>query len=182
MLLQLFSYTDFLQNHFFPLPHKKQTSTTKNKITMRKLFLSLAALSVFTMFAFSFGGDETPAPVKASFAKLYPNITKVKWGKENANYEAEFEVNKVETSCLFDDKGSLLETETAIEVSALPKAASDYVSKNFPGEKIKEAAKIIDSKKVVTYEAEVNAGDLIFDSNGKFIKKVVEKKDEEDKK
>jgi len=149
---------------------------------MKKLILSAVLLGIFSVSAFAFGGDDAPAAVKASFAKLYPNVTKVKWGKEDANYEAEFEVNKVETSCLFDVNGNLLETETEIAISALPKGISEYVAKNYAGEKIKEASKIVDSKNVTTYEAEVKDGDLLFDASGNFLKKVVEQKDEDDEK
>lgn len=144
---------------------------------MKKLFSVAAILGMFAVSAFAFGGDDAPAAVKASFEKLYPNATKVKWGKEDTNYEAEFEVNKVEMSCLFDATGKLLETESEIEISALPEKISDYVAKNYAGEKIKEASKIIDSKNITTYEAEVKEGDLVFDAGGNFIKKVVEKKD-----
>lgn len=161
------------------------------KITMKKVMLAAALLGIFTASAFArptesfglaFGGDDAPDAVKVSFRKLYPNVTKVKWGKEDANYEAEFDVNKVETSCLFDASGNLLETETEIAISALPNGVADYVTKNYAGQKIKEASKIVDSKKVTTYEAEVKEGDLIFDSNGKFLKKVVEAKDKDDEK
>ena len=149
---------------------------------MKKLFLLTAILGIFAVSAFAFGGDDAPAAVKASFTKLYPNVTKVKWGKEDANYEAEFDVNKVETSCLFDATGNLLETENEIDITALPKAAVEYIAKNFAGEKIKEASKIIDAKKNVTFEAEVKEGDLIFDAAGNFVKKVVEAKDKDDEK
>lgn len=150
---------------------------------MKKFILSSALLGLFATSAFAFGGDDAPEAVKASFTKLYPSVTKVKWGKEEANFEAEFEMNKTEMSCLFDDAGNLLETETEIAITALPKSVSDYVAKNYAGQKIKEASKIIDSKKTTTYEAEVKEGDLIFDDKGNFIKKVVENnKDKDDEK
>lgn len=159
----------------------KTNNNNQNKIKMKKLILSISAIALFTLCAFAFKGEDAPAAVKASFAKLYPNVSKVKWGKEDANYEAGFEMNKIEMSCLFDASGNLLETETEIETSALPKGVSEYVTKNYAGQKIKEAAKIVDAKNVTTYEAEVKAGDLIFDSNGNFIKKVVENdKDKDD--
>ena len=149
---------------------------------MKKLILASTLLGIFAVSAFA-GGDDAPAAVKASFAKLYPAIQKVKWGKENANYEAEFDLNKVETSCLFDASGTLLETETEIAVTALPKAVSDYVAKNYPEQKIKEASRIVDAKNVITYEAEVKGvGDLIFNEKGDFIKKVVEQKNKKDEK
>jgi hypothetical protein len=167
----------------------------KNKITMKKLILATAILGIFAVSAFAFGpmeyglrtfgrsGEDAPAAVKASFTKLYPSVTKVKWGKEDANWEAEFDMNKVEMSCLFDATGNLLETESEIEISALPKGVAEYITKNYSGQKIKEASKIVDAKKVTTFEAEVKEGDLIFDANGSFLKKVVEqKKDEDDEK
>ena len=59
-----------------------------------------------------------------------------------------------------------------INVDALPSNVRDYVSKHHVGEKIKEAAKISDSKGTITYEAEIKGKDLIFDSNGNFVKEV----------
>ena len=49
------------------------------------------------------------------------------------------------------------------------------MEKNLPGEQIKEASKITDSKGVATFEAEIKNVDYIFDKNGNFIKKVEEK-------
>jgi len=113
---------------------------------------------------------EVPAPAKAKFAALYAGVKAEKWEKENGNYEVKFHQNKTEMSILIDATGTLLETETSIEVSALPKSVSDYVAKNKPGKKIKEASKIVDAKGVMTYEAEVEKTDLIFDKDGKFVK------------
>ena len=147
----------------------------------KKLILSAALFGIFTVSAFA-GSQDSSIYAKAKFAKLYPNVTKVKWGKEDANFEAEFDMNKTEMSCLFDASGNLLETESEIETSALPKSAADYVAKNYPGQKIKEAAKIVDAKNVTTYEAEVKEGDLIFDDKGNFLKKVVEADSDDDEK
>jgi len=122
---------------------------------------------------------EIPSVVMEKFAALYPSVTNEKWDEEDANFEAEFEVDKVETSVVFNASGTLLETETALEPSELPDAAKKYCSDNMSGKKIKEAAKIVDASNVITYEAEVDGADYIFDADGKFIKKVVEN-DEKD--
>lgn len=116
-----------------------------------------------------------PDAVKAKFKSLYPSVEKVKWGKEDANFEAEFDLNKVETSVVFDATGNALETETEISENDLPVAVKTYVTTNIPNEKIKEASKMTDAKDVVTYEAEVKGVDYVFDIDGKFIKKVEEK-------
>lgn len=140
-----------------------------------KVFITLALASFsFGAFAQDIKESEVPAPVKAAFAKLYPNVKDVDWEKENANYEAGFEVNKTETSIVFDATGNLLETEIEIKVSELPKSASDYAAKKYPKDKIAEASKITDAAGTVTYEAEVGKNELFFDSNGTFIKEVKE--------
>ena len=148
---------------------------------MKKLILSAVVLGIFAVSAFALGGDDTPATVKTKFAADFPTVKKAKWENEDGKYEAHFEVNGVETSATYDATGSRLETESEIDASSLPKGVSEYLTKNYPGEKVKESAKITDAKGTVTYEAEVKAGDLIFDSNGKFIElKVAKKEDKEE--
>lgn len=139
-------------------------------------FISMALMISFTTCGQKTKGEVTvPDVVKAKFKSLFPNVETVKWGKEDKNYEAEFDVNKVETSATFDEKGTLLETETEISPNDLPAVAKMYIEKNVPGEKIKEASKITDNKGITTFEAEVKGTDYIFDNDGKFIKKVEEK-------
>ena len=154
-------------------------SNSKKIKTMKKVILSALVLGIFAVSAFALGTD-VPDAVKTKFASLYPTIKKAKWGKEENNYEATFELDEVETSVLFDASGNVLETETEIAASSLPSWVADYITKNYPGQKIKETAKIVDDKGTVMYEAEVKAGDLIFDASGNFVKKVVEAEDDDD--
>ena len=138
------------------------------------------AILLGAMFAVTFANaqkvsdKEVPTVVKNTLQKSYPSAKEIKWEKEKANYEAGFENNETEYSVLIDVSGNILETEIEIKVDALPANAKEYVSKNYAGQKIKEATKITDNKGVVTYEAEIKGKDLIFDSNGNFIKIVTE--------
>lgn len=138
---------------------------------MRKTTILLVA-----MFGVSFANAQkisakkVPTAVKTTLKKNYPNAKEIKWEKEKANYEAGFESKETEYSVLIDVSGNILETEIEIKVDALPANAKEYVYKNYAGQKIKEATKITDNKGVVTYEAEIKGKDLIFDSNGNFIK------------
>jgi hypothetical protein len=131
---------------------------------------------------------DVPKAVLGSFQQNFKGAKVEKWEKEkNGEYEAEFTLNKQEQSANFSTDGKLLQTETEIKVSELPKAVSEYVTKNYAGYKISEAAKIVDPAGVISYEAEVEKGkeefDLIFDSNGGFLKKEVESgEDKDDKK
>lgn len=111
--------------------------------------------------------DNTPAAVKAAIARLYPAAKNVKFEKENGDYEAGFKHNGKSMSVVLDAKGNVKETETVIAISELPTAVRDYVAKQMPGKKIKEAAEIVDAKGGKKYEAEVNGKDLLFDTAGK---------------
>ncbi|MCB9001391.1 MAG: PepSY-like domain-containing protein [Bacteroidales bacterium] len=111
-----------------------------------------------------------PIAVKDAFQKEYPNITNAKWEYENGNYEVNFNLENKEASLLIDEQGDILETEIEIKTSELPKTVIDYTNANYKGKRIKEAARIINSKGEITYEAEIKGMDLIFDSNGNFIK------------
>jgi len=138
---------------------------------MKKLALVLAATMIASLsFAQTLKEKAVPAAVKTAFQQKYPNAKETKWEKENSNFEAEFEINETDYSVLIDASGNILETEIEIDNNALPSNVKDYVSKNYSGQKIKEAAKITDAKGIVTYEAEIKGEDLLFDSNGNFIK------------
>ncbi|MGC8750510.1 PepSY-like domain-containing protein [Hydrotalea sp.] len=140
---------------------------------MKKLMGFLAATILFTgvVSAQKLKADQVPAAVKAAFAKHFPNVT-AKWEKEDTHYEAGFHQNGKEMSALFDANGNLTETEVAIKVSELPAAVHQYIQKNYPGAKVKEASIITLADGTKHYEAEVNGQDLIFDANGNFIKAV----------
>jgi len=140
--------------------------------------------------------SEVPAAVKNAYAAKFPDaVGKGDWEKEDGNYEVEMEKRRVsmdngktvkeiiEQSVVFSPDGAILQTEVEIKVGELPAAVKEYVNKNFPGKKIKEAAKITEANGTVTYEAEIAKADYIFDADGKFLKKEVEnEKDDDDKK
>jgi hypothetical protein len=110
-----------------------------------------------------------PVAVKTAFAKLYPTATQVKFVQENKDYEAAFQVNGKSMSVVMDVAGTVKATETTIRQADLPAAVRAYVAKNKPGQKINEAAEIVDANGVKTYEAEVGGKDLIFDASGKLV-------------
>jgi len=132
--------------------------------------VAIAVLAITTVSAQKISESKVPANIVKAFKTKYPKTEKGKWEMEKGNYEAEFELNEVETSVVLDAKGNILETETEISVSQLPKAVVEYMAKNAPKEKIKEAAMIVDAKGRKTYEAEVGKKDYLFDEKGNFIK------------
>lgn len=147
--------------------------------------------NVFTILAVGFATSfataqtvkeaEVPTVVKDAFTKQHPNTKVDGWEKEDGNYEVEFHVDKIENSILYSATGALIQLETEIAVSELPKAIADYFTKNMPSKKIEEASKIITPLGNVSYEAEADNVDYIFDDSGKLLKKEQENKKEDDK-
>lgn len=138
---------------------------------MKKIVFLLAAMLTLSLaHAQKISEKDVPAVVKTAFQKKYATIKEVKWEKEDGNFEAGFKENGKNYSVLLDINGNILETEAGIGVNELPDAVKSYISKTYPGQKIKEAAKITNNHGVVTYEAEVKGKDLIFDNAGTFLK------------
>lgn len=138
---------------------------------MRKslMIISLAVSVALAVKAQKLSVANVPAKVKAAFAKQHPGID-AKWEKENTKYEAAYKEGGHAFSELFDADGTMTESEITIKTTELPAAVSNYVKAHYNGAKINEAAKITNANGTVTYEAQVNKIDLIFDAAGKFIK------------
>lgn len=156
---------------------------------MKSIILTAAviALGVNTSFAQKMKEADVPKAVVSGFHTNYKDAKAKEWEKEGDMYEAEFDWKKMEMSATFAADGKLMETEHEIKVAELPKAVSDYVTKNYAGYKISEASKIEDATtKKVSYEAEIQKGkeemDLLFDADGNFISKEAQEHDDKDEK
>lgn len=140
---------------------------------MKKLaIIAAVGLMTSTAFAQKVQEKDVPANAKNTLLKAYPNAKEVKWDKEGNNYEAGFDLNKVDYSVLFDEQGNITETEIEIGLNELPQKAKDYIAQNYKGLSTKEAAKITDAKGTITFEAELKGKDLIFDTEGNFLKEI----------
>ncbi|WP_185204571.1 PepSY-like domain-containing protein [Chryseobacterium sp. C3] len=138
---------------------------------MKKLAFLLTVISAVAFVnAQKVQQKDVPASAQKGFQKQFPTIKEVKWVKEDGNYEAGFKVKETETSVVITPSGNILETETEMSINSLSAPIKAYITKNYPNQKIKEAAKITDAKGIITYEAEISGKDLIFDKNGKFLK------------
>ncbi len=114
--------------------------------------------------------SKVPAAVKASFAKQFPSMTSNKWDMEDGDYEANFTQDEKAMSAVFSANGTFKESEVDINISELPAGILDYVKAHYNGKKATEAAKVTKANGTVNYEAEVNGKDVIFDSNGKYLR------------
>ncbi len=137
------------------------------------MILLLAVMSCTTTTS----AQTIPNNVKGAFMKLYPNVKSVKWEVEDDKYEASFKHKGNKTSVLFNSDASIKETEANISVTDLPAKAQKYASAK--GE-IEETAKIVSSNGSITYEAEVNDVDYLFDETGNFISSSKNKEEDHD--
>jgi len=133
-------------------------------------------LTVFVAFAIGNANaqrikeSEVPAAVISSFQNNFKGIKAERWGKESGNYEAEFDLKDKEASATFAPDGKWIETEVEIPMSEMPKAAAEYIAKNYDGKRVRETAKITTADGKVKYEAEIRKQDLLFDENGNLLK------------
>lgn len=130
---------------------------------------------VFTVLLFSAQGvfaqkSVAPENVKTAFAKAYPGIKDVKWEKEDGNYEASFKKEGNDVSVIYSPKAIMLESEIEISPSALLPGIQSYMALHYKLMPIKGAAKITKANGTIEYEAAIKGKDILFDSNGKFIK------------
>lgn len=110
-----------------------------------------------------------PEKVKAQFKNLYPKVKDVDWVMEDGNYLALFKSDKKEMAVQINDKGELVQTETRLEMSELPKTAQDYIAKNYDGVKFDRAAEVIDDSKVKRYQVVSKDKTVVFDAKGNFL-------------
>jgi uncharacterized membrane protein YkoI len=150
---------------------------------MKTQLIIILALVATTVQAQKMDSKDVPATVKSGFQKSYM-VKDAKWDKEGDNYEASFKQKGKEMSVVIDAKGNIIETEVEIAKSELPAAVLEVLKKDYAEFDIEEAAKIT-ANGVITYEAEVEKGkqtfELIFDQQGKLLKKEEEKEDAKDK-
>lgn len=144
-----------------------------NKLIKMKthILTAVIALIVFASCTQKANESDIPQGIIETFNSNFKGSTVESWEKENdGGYEAEFDLNGIETSATFSAEGQLIETEQEIEESTLPSSVSDYLKINYAGKSIDEVAKITTGEGMVKYEVEIENKDLIFDENGNLSK------------
>lgn len=151
---------------------------------MKRILGVLTAWAALASGAFGqpLPADKVPANVREAFQAKFPGVDKVEWKrKSDKNYEAEFKLKDVEVAAKFDDKGKWLETETAIEQSALPKKVLATIAKEYKGYKIIEAQKVERAgDKPILFEVHLeNASEILkvqWEGNGAVASKSTKRK------
>jgi hypothetical protein len=105
---------------------------------------------------------DLPAAVLTAFTKdnkaKATNITLVKQNEGQTLYEIETAAKGKKQGWIYAADGSLVETEEAIKLSALPAAVADAVKKEHPQMKIDKAEKVMRDGNIIAYEVEAEKG------------------------
>lgn len=138
---------------------------------MKKLAIVLSiTVNVVLINAQKVQQKNVPTLVQSALQKQFPDAKNVKWEKEHGNYEAGFQSKGTKYSALVNMSGKIIETEVPVDISSFPAQSKQFILKKYPNQKIKETSKITDANGIVTYEAEVDGKDVIFDTKGNFLK------------
>ncbi|MCB2219318.1 MAG: PepSY-like domain-containing protein [Bacteroidetes bacterium] len=121
---------------------------------------------------------DIPAVVKNNFQSQYTKSTEVEWEAEGDYYEAEFLENGKEMSAVYDTQGNLIETETEIEMDALPADIFTYISETHPNAELEEAESIENQEgnfyEVMIEDENDSEIELLFDPDGMLISSTIE--------
>jgi hypothetical protein len=103
--------------------------------------------------------------------------------EDESIWESEFKLKGTEYSANFRTDGTWVETEYELKKSELPSSIRDFLNSDYKEYKIEEieSAETPDSKLIeVIVEKGEEHWELIFDSNGKFLKKKAVTDEDED--
>jgi hypothetical protein len=123
---------------------------------MKKLtILLLSGIITSGLFAQKISSSQVPYLILKDFKSKYHDTKRVKWIKEEKNYEAEFMINGKTIDVTYDTIGNWVETLSEIPLSELPSTIVDAINKLFQNCKITSAARLDQYRADAFYEAEI---------------------------
>ena len=130
--------------------------------------------------------NAVPKAILDAFEKAYPKATMSGFSKETENgktvYEVESVEGKVHRDITYKADGSVVALEETLPVSDFPEAVRASLAKEFPKAKVVKAEKVTEGT-TIRFEVLLKTGkkssEVVFDADGKIIKKEKKEKNEE---
>jgi len=110
-----------------------------------------------------------PFKVMDRFTLLYPDAKSLLWEMKSEKFIARFKNDRMDTKAILAEDGTVIRTETEINIIALPVETTAYLKTNFESKKVEAARIAEDEKGVITFMALIEDVDYTFDSNGQLI-------------
>jgi len=151
---------------------------------MRKLLLILPVFFTFLLQAQEVDSKsvEPTLEVTKAFQKDFPK-TKPNWrvdyagdDRDQLSYEADFMMNNTKMTAVYSAVGLFKVLEVEIKEADIPANITEYLTKNYPKNRINNAAKIMTNNNDITYEIGITINDkwtdAVFNKEGDFLRMV----------
>jgi hypothetical protein len=119
------------------------------------VLLILIGFIITDLNAQKIDASQVPSSILKDFTSKYASAKRVKWVKEEKNFEVEFMLNGKGIDVTYDTIGNWVETLSEISVSELPSIIVESVNKLFHDCRITGAARIDQYNKDALYESEI---------------------------
>ena len=145
---------------------------------MKKIFFSLVLMVVGTTFLFA----QAPERVQVTFKTKYPDAQGTTWTTVGSNYQATYmDKNGVHNMVVFNNDGSIVRSESEMDMKEYPANVRSYYEKKYPGEKDYHVWVVTDANGEKTYyiPSEHAGVRYYFDKTGNYLREEKNKMKEE---
>ncbi len=119
--------------------------------------------------------DDVPAAVKETLLSSFPDAADIDWEQKGDDYEADFDVNKVDYSALFNASGSLIKHKQDIPESELPDAVRAAINTDYAAYRLDDIERLEEGQTML-YQVELdnNTKDekLVYSADGQQAQQV----------
>jgi hypothetical protein len=136
---------------------------------MKKIIFSLMLMIIGTTFLFA----QAPERVQTTFKTKYPDAQGTTWITVGGNYQATYmDKNGVHNVVVFNNDGSIVRTESEMNMKEYPTTVTTYYEKNYPDEKNYHVWVVTDADGNKTYyiPSEHKGVRYYFDKTGNYLR------------
>ncbi|MBX0334923.1 PepSY-like domain-containing protein [Pontibacter sp. HSC-14F20] len=117
--------------------------------------------------------DDVPATVREALSTSFPNATDIDWEKKGEDFEADFDIDRVDYSALFNSSGSMMKHKYNIAETELPEAIRTTITQNYADRKIDDPEVLVQNGDTL-YQVELDhttSADekLVFSADGQQV-------------
>ncbi|WP_276498725.1 PepSY-like domain-containing protein [Pontibacter litorisediminis] len=111
---------------------------------MKKIFVGLAVVgaSVIAAQAQDVPAKEVPEAVKSALTQKYANATDLEWEKDGNNYEADFDVDRIDYAAMIDPSGKILMTKRDVMEKDLPQGIRTAIDQKYKGMRVDDVEQV----------------------------------------
>jgi len=146
----------------------------KNNGTFLAAFLLLAGIA--SSNAQDIDKNQVPSAVKSAFMKAYPKATDVDWEMKGNNYEADFDLAKVDYKATYTSAGKAISVEKDIPNSQLPALIVKNIKAKYPKGRIDDVD-LINTGGKISYKVDIEGTpdvNVWYTADGKFVKELAD--------